>query len=309
MYTSQEYNKLFVWLDTFKLWESLSELIEGVERKDILLKINKAKTLKLYVDEYLKDVDITMSLLFLQESKEWINPKFAVDYCIGLFSRNRDQYLLIKELLLVFCGKSKNSKNRFSMSYTNIVKLVCMTENDEQFDVVRDLFESCTNDLFSYQHNKRYPQEAPDPKVQAAMVSIAHSNISLENKIYVYMNTKFRKEIQIEKIVKYLIEEIGVQERDCIKALHDYWIVGAIKYVKDSGLIRVVTHNISASRLICFNKNRIHISGPDGKLVEPEIGKEIYFKIKEFRYEGDLIMLHYPCEKPEYVDERKRGIS
>lgn len=305
IYEAREYDKLLIWLDTCELWGMLPQIIEGVERKDILLKSNRPKLLKLYVDENLKDKDILESIAFLKKNMDWLNAKFAFDYCIELIAADMKQYSLIKEILLYLTERNKGSKKRLTVSNTNIVKLATMTRDEDEFEIIKDLLENYTRDLFSYNGNARYPEEVSNPEIQAALENLIHSDICLNNKMYIYMNTKLRKEILLENFMKYLADECGVLEHDCIEALSNYWIKGKTKYVEESGLVRVIPHNIFVSRLVCFDSKKTHISGQDGKWVEPEEGKKIFFKIKEFKYEGDLITLHYPCEKIEYADVSK----
>ena len=77
-------------------------------------------------------------------------------------------------------------------------------------------------------------------------------------------------------------------------------------YEKDAPKIRAVTEgvnmadSISASRLMIFNANMIHISGENGEWISPEKGQKIYYKIKNY-LSGGKFYIHYPCEKIEYI--------
>lgn len=133
------------------------------------------------------------------------------------------------------------------------------------------------------------------------MERLADSDLSLEQKIFMYMNTSLRVDSQIDKFFVKLKERAGVSIEDCLSEMRKYWIVGKIKYVTEDGFVRIVPHNITATRLVCFWSSNIHISGKDGVWVEPKVGDQIFFLLRRYDDEKNIFTVHYPCVEPMEV--------
>lgn len=304
MYYASEYEKLCIWLDTFELWESLGETLQNISRKDLLLKISTSKSLATYYTEELAGANFDEAISFLMTHIEFLDGKFVANKCVELYLENKANRLQIIEVLKQLFDKNNDAKNRFSISYQLLMEVAAKISSDEEdFEFLKFLIEEGTMDRFSLRAEKRYAQETISEEMQKALDKLVASELSDEQIVYVFMNTKLHKEIQLNKFLSALYHKNKNEEIAYL--LRDYWFVGEIKYVTEDGFVRVAPLNISSTRLLVFDSRQYHVTGKDGTWMPPNVGDRIYFKIKKYTRELDLFSLDYPCQKIEYVRGKK----
>jgi len=280
-------------------WNKIEFVPEESKHKLYLL-ANTREAGKMWVDSLSnEEMDNFEKIIVMHLEK--LKPTVAFDICTYAWHKtdiSREQIISVIE---EFSKKNAKGTQEYSCPYDVLISLA--TCSAEEWHLVKCLVEKCSAKVFSDNKIKRYPQEELTTKVIELMEKLADSKLTLEQKVYMFMNTSLREEAQIDRFFVTLKERSGVSVEDCLSEMRKYWIVGKIKYVTEDGFVRIVPHNISATRLVCFWSSTIHISGEDGVWVEPKVGDRIYFLLRRYDEKKNFFTIHYPCVKPIEIKE------
>lgn len=259
-----------------------------------LLSMNTANSIRTYFSKYLGN-DPQKIYLFMKEHYELPSKLFMNICVVGIVSKNNlsEQF---KELLVDFIDSFAQNGKMKSISLDEVVMLASFYSETEE-DEFKDMIEKCTNSTYKLVANKHYAQVDPTPKQLEIIQIMLENAIPLSRMVYIYMNSKMRGEINVDRFIAELGKG-GYSPNEVMSYLKDYWILGKVKYVQDDGLVRVAPASISNSRLMVFNTNRIYINGENG-WENPKEGMTIYFKLQDFM-EGGMFYIHYPCTDIAY---------
>lgn len=254
-----------------------------------LLRANTANSIRTYFSKYL-DNDPEKVYTYMKNHFE-LPSKLFMNICVeGIVYKNElsSQY---KELLFRYIENSVENGKVKSISINEVVMLAAFYSEAEE-DAFKDMVEKCTTGSYKLVANKHYAQAEPTPKQLEIIQTMLEKKVSLSRMVYIYMNSKLRGEINVDRFIAELGEG-GYSVNEVMNYLKDYWILGKIKYVQEDGLVRVAPTSISNSRLMVFNANRVYINGENG-WEDPKEGMTLYFKIQDF-IEGGMFYIHYPC--------------
>lgn len=266
---------------------------DGLSAEELLL-ANTANSIRTYFRKFLNN-DSEKIYSYMKEHYELPSKLFMNICVVGIVSKN-DLSELYKELLLDYISESVQKGKTKSISVEKVVMLAAYyPEADE--DAFKDMVERCTTSTYQLVANKHYAQAEPTPKQLELIHSMLEKSVSLSRMVYVYMNSKMRGEINVDRFITELVEG-GYQADAVMNYLKDYWILGKVKYVQDDGLVRVAPTSISNSRLMVFNTNRVYVNGENG-WEDPQEGMTIYFKLQDY-IEGGMFYIHYPCTDIAY---------
>ncbi len=281
------------------VWNKI-EFVPDENRRNLYLMANSRDAGRMWVDS-ISDVEMTAFADIMRTHLDLMKPMIAFDICAYAWKNTKISREQIVSVIEEFSKKNAKGKQEYSCPFDVLLSLAC--ESDEEWNMVKNLVKKCSTRAFSFNKIKRYPQEELPEKVVSYMERLADSSLSLEQKIFMYMNTTLREDAQIDRFFVILKERTGVSIEDCLSEMRKYWLVGKIKYVTEDGFVRIVPHNITATRLVCFWSSNIHISGKDGVWVEPKVGDQIYFLLRRYDEEKNFFTVHYPCVEPMEVKE------
>ena len=286
---AEELNKFDLLMSEWNLEVDYKNWFNDISKDEILLKLNSVSSVEKYIEECLGGVPEKV-IAFLREHTE-VPTKLVVKQCLkGILIR--DSFSKEYERLLCEYGLIRNEEGKsLGISVSDVVEIAIAIPEAEE-DTLKEIMEKCTNNTYRLKVNKHYAQQDPSPKTLELVTKMISSKLSLSRIIYVYMNTKLRAEINVDRFISELVDA-GYAVEEVMNYLKDYWILGRVKYVQEDGLVRVVSESLSNSRLMVFNSQFIHVNGEDG-WQSPKEGMVIYFKLKEFK-EGGLFYIHYPC--------------
>lgn len=292
-----ELNKLGAMLEAIDLIE-IDKIITIMPLPELLLALGTKRFVQRYINEYLGESPDDV-LSFLK-----VNSKFLpLDLAYNMYVDIIVKYPYMREEAtkrLIDFSKQNIEEKKKTLSHKDIIKLILGLQ-DEQFQIVDNIVQSGTKYAYdSMPPMKRYAQiDTNTEKSLQPFRELLNKKIPAKYVIYVYMNTKLRGRVLLNALIEEMLLT-GYSEAEVVNAVRDYWIAGRIKYVTEDGIVRVSADSISASRLMIFNANMIHISGENGEWISPEKGQKIYYKIKNY-LSGGKFYIHYPCEKIEYI--------
>lgn len=287
-------------LDSVKVWNYITD-IPGIDRREFLLKSTSKSAgeewLRGFSNEDLKHFDTLM-----ESRLDSLKPTVAFNICVIAWQNGDVDKLQISKVIEMYSKKNAKGTMLYSCPRETLMQFAISSKPDE-WDLVEYIVRRCSSRFFSDERIKSYPQKELSPKVTKALEQLVDSQLTLSQKIFMYMNTSLREEAQMDKFLIMLKDRKGITIDQALSELRSYWMVGIIKYVTEDGFVRVAPQNITSSRLICFWSSDIHITGEDGTWVEPKEGEKIYFLLRRFDDEKNFFTLHYPCIKPIEIKE------
>ena len=152
------------------------------------------------------------------------------------------------------------------------------------------------HNLYAAKAQKRYPQEELSPRTLNMLETLIQADLSIERSVYIFFNSKLREVVQLGRLIDELIG-IGKSKSEIITVVRNYWIAGEIRYIQEDGFVRVAAQSISSARLMVFRSDLIHINGASGEWINPEVGMNVYFKIKDYLDDGGQFQIDYLCEE------------
>lgn len=294
-----ELDKLGTMFDAIDLTE-IDELITIMPLPELLLALSTKRFAQRYISEYLGESPDDM-LSFLKVNSTVLPLDFARNMYVDIIVKYPNMREEAAKRLIDFSKQNIDEKKK-TLSFKEIIKLVLELQ-DEQFSIVDNIVQLGTKYAYNSLPMKRYAQADTDTeKSLQPFRKLLDKKIPAKHIIYVYMNTKLRESVLLNALIEEMLLT-GYSETEVVNAVRDYWIAGRIKHVTENGIVRVSADSISASRLMVFNANMIHISGENGEWITPEKGQKIYYKIRNY-LSGGKFYIHYPCEKIEYISRR-----
>ena len=294
-----ELDRLGIMLDAIDLTE-IDELITIMPLPELLLALSTKRFAQRYISEYLGESPDDM-LSFLKGNSNVLPIDFAYNMYVDIIVKYPYMREEAAKRLIDFSKQNIDEKKK-TLSYKEIIKLVLELQ-DEQFPIVDNIVQLGTKYAYDSMPMKRYAQADTDTeKTLQPFRELLDKKIPAKHIIYVYMNTRLRESVLLNALMEEMLST-GYSETEVVNAVRDYWIAGRIKHVTEDGIVRVSADSISASRLMVFNANMIHISGENGEWITPEKGQKIYYKIRNY-LSGGKFYIHYPCEKIEYISKR-----
>ena len=291
-----ELDKLGTMLDAIDLTE-IDELITIMSLPELLLALSTKRFAQRYISEYLGESPDDM-LSFLRVNSKVLPLDLAYNMYVDIIVKYPYMREETSKRLIDFSKQNIEEKKK-TLSYKEIIKLILGLQ-DEQFQIADNIVQLGTKYAYDSMPMKHYAQAGTDTeKSLQPFRELLDKKISAKHIIYVYMNTKLRESVLLNALMEEMLLT-GYSETEVINAVRDYWIAGRVKHVTEEGIVRVAADSISASRLMVFNANMIHISGENGEWIPPEKGQKIYYKIRNY-LSGGKFYIHYPCEKIEYI--------
>lgn len=281
------------------VWDK-TEFVPEENRRELYLMANTRNAGRMWINS-ISDDEIAGFEEIMKARVEVTKPMIAFDICTYAWKNTQISREQIVNVIEEYSKKNAKGKQEYSCPFDVLLSLAI--ESDEEWHPVKKLVKKCSTRVFSFNKIKRYPQEELPEKVVSYMERLVDSSLSLEQKIFMYMNTTLREDAQIDKFFVILKDRTGVSIEECLSEMRKYWLVGKIKYVTEDGFVRIVPHNITATRLVCFWSSNIHISGKDGVWVEPKVGDQIYFLLRRYDEEKNYFTVHYPCVEPMEIKE------
>lgn len=281
------------------VWNKI-EFVPKDNRRDLYLMANIRNAGRMWIDS-ISGEEIADFEKIMCARLELMNPKIAFDICTYAWKNTKISRKQIVSVIEQFSRRNAKGKQEYSCPFDVLLSLA--TVSGEEWKLVKGLVEKCSSKKFSFNKIKRYPQKELPEKIISYMEKLSDSNLSLEQKIFMYMNTSLREEAQIDKFFVMLKERGGVSIEACLSEMDKYWLVGKIRYLTEDGFVRIVPHNITSTKLVCFWSSNIHILGKDRVWVEPKIGDQIYFLLRRYDEEKNLFTIHYPCIEPMKINE------
>lgn len=279
-------------VDCMDAWGKI-DFISEVEKKELLLHSNSRTAGSKWV-ELLEKIECEEFEKTMTEIIDTMKPAVAFHICVVAWRRTDISKTQIANVITLYSKKNAKGNREYACPYDVLLSLAVNSKNEE-WELVKKIVEKCSLRPFSEEKIKKYPQIELSAKVINSLEKLVDSDLSLQNKIFMYMNTLLRENSQIDRFVVMLKERKGVKIEECLSILRDYWLVGTIKYVSEDGFVRIVPHNISVTRLVCFWSANIHITGEDGTWIEPKEGDTIYFLLRRYDEEKNYFTIHYPC--------------
>lgn len=281
-------------------WEKV-DFITDSEKKECYLLSNTLKGGELWINA-MNLTDCHEFEKVMTELVDYLKPTVAFSICIEAWKKEEISKQNIVNVIEIFARKNAKGSREYNCPLEVYLSLISNSD-DGEWELIKKLVEKTSSKLFSYEKLKRYPQDELQPKIVRNLELLAESNISLDKKIYIFMNTTLREDAQLDKFYLVLKEKSNITLEQFLSEMRNYWLIGKIKYVTEDGFVRIIPYNVSTSRLVCFWSNDIHISAEDRTWIEPKEGEEIYFLLRRFDEKTSFFTIHYPCIKPMEIKE------
>lgn len=293
--SEEEYGKVGVLLNEWNIDIDYEKWFPNISKEDLLLQINSTYSIDKYINECLEGDDEKI-IEFLLNDKS-ISSKVLVNVCVRSIIKGGEKVELYAKLLCNHFDNNQEEGKKRSLSWKNVIDIaIALPEAGDE--ILHQIVERCTSGCYQLIANKHYAQAVLTPRTMEPLTRMLDSNLSVSRVVYIYMNTKLRGEINIDRLIAELVAQ-GHNEREILACLKDYWILGKIKYVQEDGLVRVAAESISNSRLMVFWADKMHINGENG-FVNPEVGQLVYFKLQGYKAGGQF-SIHYICTDIAYI--------
>lgn len=249
----------------------LFDYLTDYEKKEALVAINTKESKKLLLETTADEKDLINSISKLEIEDD----NFAEDVCIKAIAENGNT----KEKAIETLVNKGNSK---PLSFEKIIDLAIKMRGQD-FNTIKKLIKYCTNYEYGLKKIKNNAQKQNKKDYLKLIKEMNENNLSVDEIIYLYMNTKLRTEIFIDQLIYEMIN-IGYRKSEIIDNLRKYRILGEIRHVNND-VVTVVTESVISSRLMIFRKSENIMIGSKCK-VNPSTGKLIYFNIQNYLNTG-----------------------
>lgn len=246
-----------------------------------LLAINTCYSVNKYFEEELQNDNKKIYEFLIHHTD--IPSRVFMERCVNGIILNDEFSNKYKTLLFKYVQICRKNGVRKGISLIDSIKLGGFYKDNQEYQY-KEVMENCTSYIYSLVINKSYAQLIPSEKDLKLIDYILELKLSTKRIVYIYMNTKLRIKLNLDCLISILVDH-GYKLNEILNCLKEYWILGQIKYVQATGLVRVATGSISISRLIAFYSDKVPIMEEQKKVV-PEVGMLIRFKIQDYLGEG-----------------------
>lgn len=291
---------LAVIVEYFGAWNKLDD-IPSCNKKELMLLADTPAAAAAWFSS-LKSEDYEHFDEYIERNVN--NLKIGIMFQLCMLAWNKDD--ISKERVinaLEIASKANVRENNDLICPDNVLVDLACASDEENWTLVKEFILKASSKKFSDERMKRYPKERLKPQVVKMYEKLAKSGLTLEDKMFVFMNTSLREEVQLDKFLSAVKTYTNASFFEIVHSLRGYWIHGRIKHVTEDGFVRVAPSNIGVTRLITFWSQQIHITNSEGEWVEPHEGDEIYFIIQNYDKEKSHFKLHYPCLQPIEIKE------
>lgn len=274
-------NKLSIIIETFDCEDDVFSLIPEDKIDILLLHMNT----EMYIEQYIyRNVGCCNDdeLLDFLASEPNISGKYKFKKYKKIMINNLSLRKKTEKLILDLLENSDD----IIISMKTIISFA-IGLGEENFFFVKQLINSYSSQ--KYNVNKCINGAGENNEGMYIIYNLVNAKYSLQNIIYLFMNTKLRSQVTLDRLVDKLID-LGYYEENIINEINNYWISGEIKYIEDGGNIRVCPMSVFSSRLMTFNLN--YQKSNDVY----HIGDVIYYKIYCFFQDGKKFIIDCICK-------------
>lgn len=279
LYKCELENKMSIIMESLDCEKEIFSLIPEDKIDKLLLSMNTEQYMDKYIYRKIGNYKDEEFLDFLSSECK-INARYKFKKYKKILVDNLSLQDKVENLIFDLLDKS----NEVSISMKTIISHV-LGLGEDKLEFVKRLINRYSTQ--QYDLNKEINRSSGCTEAITIIYTLAQKNYSLHTIIYLFMNTKLRFQITLDRLVDKLTH-LGYYEEKIINEINDnYWISGKIKYIEVKGNVRVCPMSVASSRLMTFNINYQNV---DTQYV---IGDIIYYKIYCYFSDGKKFVVNH----------------